>query len=353
MVCVCRRCLLPFPCVSRVSSPPHHHHHTHTHAPRHTAYNSTDNDQPDNAQPSSSYGHTKGVVGVGDRPFWLLHSTPNFPSSDGKGNFYFPEEEIIYGQTFLCVAFDPTLIDDVAAQLLYTRPYVYVNLVSDAAAAGHPMLAGLLKDPSWVTTPGSSVKKFGQFTHVAKNSEWNQDMYEYLVSPTLGVNLHVESWLRGKVEGSYCPGTANDYKWTVLDAENLVARAADGTNVTWRESQDHAKWAVSTDAAHPWVCIADINRMTSQRVRGGGAFCFENAILAAQLTSAIVKHADCKGPKPSDSCCYTKSTGCTAGEMCCTSAGDSLAESSCKGVYGAKHHCQWVSNKCIVGKSLA
>jgi deoxyribonuclease-2 len=249
------------------------------------------NDQPDNAQPSGSFGHTKGVVAVGSKPFWLLHSTPNFPSSDGKAKFYFPQSEIIYGQTFLCVALGASDIEDIAGQLLYTKPYVYVNKVGDAS--GYPKLAQLLDGSGWVTEPGTSVKKFGKFTHVAKNAEWDQDMYEDLIAPTIKSDLRVESWLRGLAEGTYCK-PRHDYN--VEDIENLVAQDYDGSNITWRESQDHAKWAISVDSGHPYVCIADINRMTSQRSRGGGAFCFQDASLARQLTGSVTKHAQCRGP---------------------------------------------------------
>eukprot|EP00946_MAST-07B_sp_MAST-7B-sp1_P003710 g3710.t1 len=250
------------------------------------------NDQPDNAQPSGSFGHTKGVVGVGSKPFWLLHSTPNFPSSDGKGKFYFPESEIIYGQTFLCVAIGASDIEDVANQLLYTKPYVYVNKVGDAS--GYPTLAQVLDGSGWKTDPGTSVKKFGKFTHVAKNAQWGKDMYEDLIAPTISSDLRVESWLRGLAEGTYCK-PKHDYN--VEDVEQLAAQDYDGSNITWKESQDHAKWAISVDSGHPYLCIADINRMTSQRNRGGGAFCFTDASLARQLTGSVTKHAQCRGPR--------------------------------------------------------
>ena len=80
-----------------------------------------------------------------------------------------------------------------------------------------------------------------------------------------------------------------------LDVENMMAVDTDGTNITWKETQDHAKWALTRDSGHPYVCIADINRMTSQRSRGGGAFCFQNANLAGQLSNSIVKQHACRG----------------------------------------------------------
>jgi len=59
-------------------------------------------------------------------------------------------------------------------------------------------------------------------------------------------------------------------------------------NVTWvvnqtvyRDTKEHSKWAIAFDtqeltfpAAGPIACIGDINRMESQRNRGGGTSCF-------------------------------------------------------------------------------
>lgn len=247
------------------------------------------NDQPDNATPSSSSGHTKGVVGIGAKPFWLMHSTPNFPSSDGKKSFYFPESEIIFGQTFLCVKIDASSIEDMATQLSYTHPYVYVNKVTETSS--YPILASILDGSGFNTDAGTSVKKFGDFTHMAKNQNWDDDMYENLVAKTLKSDLVVESWIRGSAEGTYCK-PAHDYE--VVDVNNMAALDTDGTNITWRETQDHAKWCITTDSGYPYVCIADINRMKSQRKRGGGIFCFKNTNLAAQLSGSIVSRHKCR-----------------------------------------------------------
>jgi deoxyribonuclease-2 len=248
------------------------------------------NDQPDNATPSSSSGHTKGVVSTGSSPFWLMHSTPNFPSSNGKSTFYFPESEIIYGQTFLCVKMSASNIEDMATQLSFTHPYVYVNKIKDTS--GYPILASILDGTGFNTQAGTSVKKFGSVTHMAKNANWGDDLYENLVAKTLKSDLVVESWIRGSAEGTYCKPK---YDYEVVDVNNMAALGTDGTNITWRETQDHAKWCLSVDSGYPWVCIADINRMTSQRKRGGGIFCFKNANLAAQMSGSIVDSNECSG----------------------------------------------------------
>ena len=66
------------------------------------------NDQPDNGVASDTYGHTKGVVAADIDThrggLWIVHSTPHWPASTGKAKFYFPPEEIKFGQTFLCLS---------------------------------------------------------------------------------------------------------------------------------------------------------------------------------------------------------------------------------------------------------
>jgi len=172
---------------------------------------------------------------------------------------------------------------------------VYVNKVGDLSKS-YPQLQSVL-DGHFVTSPGgTSVQKFGKFTHMAKNSNWDDDMYEKLVAPTLTSDLVVESWIRGGGEGTFCKPA---HKYSVVDVKNLVALDTDGTNITWTETQDHAKWALTLDSGHPYVCVADINRMKSQRTRAGGVFCFENSNLAEQLSGTITTAHACRSEQGS------------------------------------------------------
>lgn len=251
------------------------------------------NDEPPNGGTSSIYGHTKGVVGIGEGStgggFWLLHSTPKFPDTTGSARFWFPESETTYGQTFLCVTLEGREdIEAVATQFLYTRPNVYANQVPESTAANFPNLTSVLQG-NYISDPGSNSVTFGyynRFTSYAKNAAWDADLYEDLVAPGLGENLIVESWLRGSEEGPYC--TDKGYKYQVVDVNNMQAGG-----VAWKETQDHAKWAVVATATHHGVCIADINRMTTQRNRGGGAICFVSIPLKTALAESVVDCDSC------------------------------------------------------------
>ena len=50
-----------------------------------------------------------------------------------------------------------------------------------------------------------------------------------------------------------------------------------GVPYEWHYTKDHAKWGVSQSDA--WVCVADINRQTSQEKRGGGTIAFRDETL--------------------------------------------------------------------------
>jgi len=347
------------------------------------------NDEPDVGTASSSYGHTKGVVAEGgaDGGFWIVHSTPKFPASNGKSAFFFPETEIIYGQTFLCISLTKAQVDDVGEQLLYTRPFLYhaTNAFGSAAAAtaaGYPHLADVL-DKKWNTGTGdagtSTVALGGSFISLAKNKEWDNDLYENLVAKHYKTSLLVETWIRGEALGAYCP-PAHEYQ--VVDAQSLYVTEG-GANVTWTETQDHAKWAVGLDGGSSLVCIADINRMSSQRKRGGQAMCFSDKGLAYSMRNTVYKRSSCTaptGPTPTPpaptppsptpapaptpsgggggTCCFSSDASCSAGQVCCTSkcttpASCSYTKTGCDGTYGKKHHCVWDAGTsvCSVGSA--
>ena len=84
--------------------------------------------------------------------------------------------------------------------------------------------------------------------------------------------------------GAFCKPK---YKYEVTDVKELKAG-----DVTWTESQDHAKWAVALDSSNV-ACIGDINRMTSQEKRGGGTVCFSSSALSNALYNSITTSDTC------------------------------------------------------------
>uniref|UniRef100_A0A1I7WXQ3 Deoxyribonuclease-2-alpha n=1 Tax=Heterorhabditis bacteriophora TaxID=37862 RepID=A0A1I7WXQ3_HETBA len=84
------------------------------------------------------------------------------------------------------------------------------------------------------------------------------------------VDIIVESWRRGSQVPLSCSAT-----YHANDALEIKV----GNTSEFKYTKDHSKMARSVDATRPWVCIGDINRMTSQYVRGGGTNCISSAFL--------------------------------------------------------------------------
>jgi len=218
--------------------------------------------------------------------FWLVHSTPRWPLNSNVKRFYFPEQEKIYGQTFLCISLDTADIDKVATQLLYNQPNVYYSSLTEADQKAHPQLKDVMSR-KWVKGPATNTATIaGHFTSFAKNRKWGKDLYGDLVAPALKSDLLVESWMRGSAVGKLCKPK---HRYQVTDVTELATKFG----VEWTETQDHAKWAITLDGSSR-VCVGDINRMTSQRKRGGGTVCFKNSALANRLANTVTKHDECK-----------------------------------------------------------
>ena len=90
--------------------------------------------------------------------------------------------------------------------------------------------------------------------------------------------------MRGDKVGPACPPA---FQYATLDVLNVSFSA----DMSWQEPDAHSKWGVS--ATLPILCIGDINRMTTQFVRGGGAACLHNEALAYQFRKAITGTSSC------------------------------------------------------------
>ena len=80
--------------------------------------------------------------------------------------------------------------------------------------------------------------------------------------------MDVETWIRGPIP----PTLDSDGIHKTFDVK-YIDLAPIGLPFTWPETHDHAKWGVTTSGS--WVCVGDINRMVSQRKRGGGTVAFQ------------------------------------------------------------------------------
>ncbi len=237
-------------------------------------------EKPATSNNDGEKGHTKGILAFdlkSDTALWLLHSWPKFPDTRSE-----KIGAADYGQTYICIQLKNVATARLIAEQMYHRqePQTYQCRLPPSIAKDDMFykVANLIDVNE--TDPPCDINfqsKGGEvFRLLAKNRHWAKDFWIDLVGPSLKVDIDVETWRRGTV-----PGTA-DFNSTdtttdilYIDLEKL------GIPYEWHYTKDHAKWGISeTDN---WVCVADINRQTSQEKRGGGAICFKNQKLWESL----------------------------------------------------------------------
>ena len=224
-------------------------------------------------------GHTKGVIAfdtASKTAYWLLHSWPKFAD---PGAIQDPTPK--YGQTYLCISLDIATAGKIAEQMAnHQEPQTYFRRMADLPRT-EPLY--ILSQPLKSNPPADSnvidLKTRGgmPFKVIAKNQKWNQDFWNGLVGPTLKEDLDVETWIRGKIP----PIADTDGIHKTFDIK-YINLGAMGAHWAWPETHDHAKWGITLHS--DWVCVGDINRMISQRRRGGGTIAFQDQTLWTALT---------------------------------------------------------------------
>ena len=224
-------------------------------------------------------GHTKGVIAfdtASKTAYWLLHSWPKFVDL-GAANDPTPQ----YGQTYLCLSLDIATAGAIAAQMAnHQEPQTYFCRTANLPKTD-PLY--VLSQPLKPNPPADSsvleLKSIGgmPFKVIAKNKEWNRDFWNGLVGPTLKADMDVETWIRGKIP----PIADTDGIHKTFDIKYINLGAL-GAHWAWPETHDHAKWGITLHS--DWVCVGDINRMISQRRRGGGTVAFQNQTLWSALS---------------------------------------------------------------------
>lgn len=223
---------------------------------------------------NGALGHTKGVLAFDTKTktgYWLLHSWPKYTEPNPKAD---PTPK--YGQTYLCLSLDLATIEKIAAQMIdHQQPQTY-----DCRTADLPDTSPICKlcakvDPNAAGNASViDLKTVGgmPFKVIAKNRDWNRDFWNGLVGPTLKEDMDVETWIRGPIP----PVADTDGIHKTYDIKYINLGPL-GIHMAWPETHDHAKWGITTHSN--WVCIGDINRMISQRKRGGGTIAFQNETL--------------------------------------------------------------------------
>lgn len=236
-------------------------------------------------------GHCKGMLALDPNShsgLLLVHSTPRFPHPE---QVELPDDERKYGQTYLCISLESdTTAWQLAEQLLrHQSPQVYASRLAaelPGDSVFHQLAEGAFRRQDGLASFLEFRSHGGTtFKSIAKHRRWAQDFWIDLVGPLLRSDMLVESWVRGAMPPDRARRERIEDVFE-LDFANLGLH-----NVRFRETKDHAKWAVSIDQERNVVCVGDLNRMKSQEKRGGGTVAFQDPTLWKNLFEAQV-HAD-------------------------------------------------------------
>ncbi|CAH1159489.1 unnamed protein product [Phaedon cochleariae] len=250
------------------------------------------NNEPPNQKTCSNKGHTKGVV-VGEHSggYWLVHSVPHFPELGKK--YTFPRSGAVYGQSFLCISLDLKNLNTVGVQLQYNEPKIYGENILSNLRSYLPDLANAasnvtIKNPPWYSIARLTSKNGVQFTSFAKTENFEKELYEDLVAPSLESDMVVETWPNG-------PGRLKSNCTKTFKVFNVKSIFMNIANVSFTTTDDHSKWGVSSVVSeNNWICIGDINRAKHQLLRGGGTVCQKNKQIAKNYQKLVQFVEDCE-----------------------------------------------------------
>ena len=245
------------------------------------------NDETPEGHTSFNLGHSKGLIGFDvdtQTAFWLLHSWPKFPAPDDSA-----QPSPMFGQTYLCIALSLDSARTLATQMhTYQEPQIYDQRLPTSLAVDDPLrllTTGISSnDPAGTNVLDLTSRGGVSFKVIAKNAKWNDDFWNNLVVDAINANIDVETWIRGG--DKVIPGTTDaSGKFHVEDMKFISLNEADSDLPwAWPEVKDHAKWAISEAGQGDWVCVGDINRMISQRLRGGCTIAFQESKLWDMLS---------------------------------------------------------------------
>ncbi|XP_010764733.1 deoxyribonuclease-2-alpha-like isoform X2 [Notothenia coriiceps] len=229
------------------------------------------NDQPEKtAKPSSSYGHSKGVVML-DREtgVWLSHSTPKFPTYQSKS--FWPKSGNVNG-----------------LQLKYIHPNAYDHFIPKTFHwALQDLKTGFPRKDHFFRVQNLTSLGGKHFVSFAKYTRFHDDLYSGLIVKCMPESLYVKGW--GKSSSNQLPSNCS----TRIPHHVYNVKRVKLNGTVYYDTKDHSKWCVAPNTG--WTCISDLNRHESQKNRGGGAICFQNIAVAKAFNATI----DDKEPCPS------------------------------------------------------
>jgi len=122
-------------------------------------------------------------------------------------------------------------------------------------------------------------------TLFSKSPTYKGYLFEGIIEPYYQMGLMVESWGR-PYQKAWCT------PHHVYNSTN-VKQVKMSNGDSWTNEEDHSKWAVPFGGNLTIACVCDMNRMYSQVIRGGGAFCYNNTKLYKAYKNVVAGHETC------------------------------------------------------------
>ncbi len=242
------------------------------------------NDEDPSGPTNYSAGHTKGFLfWNAEYVWWTIHSVPKWPSSLTPLS-QINDEHRKYGQSLIITQNPINNLEPIAHQLLVNTVNVYSSKIPESHKNGQWMSVLSKRSSVWSNfTQTISIQPFSYgpsatsipMMHFAKNKEWDKDLCNDLIGPTLGIKTISETWEKPLMR--------------ITALSNNILEIKSNVIADYPETYDQPKWAISKDPRNPWVFILDINRMTSQFKRGGGGMGLNNLALWKAFSSLIAK----------------------------------------------------------------
>jgi hypothetical protein len=219
-------------------------------------------------------GHSKGILAWSDKHVtWLCHSVPNFPRTfDGVTISPIEPGEEIYGQSFqfVCMDYSGELLTNILLQLYIMEVHIFIEKMDfiNVISINYKVFNST-KTITLIENDDETIK------HVAKSPGCHIDIYSDHICKIYEYEWKIETWIRGH----RIHADEDDTDKRIHDIDTIQYR-----EVSYKESQDHSKWAVSDNE---YYLVGDLNRMASQYSRGGGIMICKNKQICAKLQSII------------------------------------------------------------------
>ena len=241
-----------------------------------------------------SFGHSKGYYGFDENGngFFIIHSIPLYPVGPSLSKKYkgLGSNAWSYGQNLMCISTSAQNIDSLIKFYLYVNPRLAEYVFPDNIQEIYKSLNNLFNtpQPNHLSTNDVcysndlNISDKLSLTIFAKTSNWNYDIYSDCISPNFKSDILAETWIKGNESGPIC----DEYK--TLDIEKLIFN---GIGIKLSEKNDHSKWSILPSVKI--ICVGDMNRMTTQYIRGGVMMCFSDNNFYNFLNYSIIKTSNC------------------------------------------------------------